>query len=286
MKVLILGSNGMLGNAFLQTINKYSDFDAYGTVRKNINIKKIDSLKIFDNINCENFLSLENIIYQLKPSVIVNCIGLVKQHSASENPIKSILINSLFPHKVFELCQKINARFIQISTDCVFSGTLGDYTEDDFADPQDIYGRSKLLGEINNSGSITLRTSIIGHSLYSNHGLIDWFLTQKDNIKGYKKAIFSGLTTFELSKIIIEYVIPNAELSGIYHVSSSSISKYDLLNLVRKIYKKSIEISPDDNLVIDRSLNSEKFKQLTHYDPPSWENMIQEMYLLKNEQFF
>jgi len=277
MRILILGLNGMLGNAFLKTINKYNDFEVYGTVRKYNHLQDIDDLRIFKNISCENFLNLEKILYKLKPNVVINCIGLVKQHSSSDDPIKSTIINSLFPHKVFDICQKINSRFIQISTDCVFSGLSGNYSESSFTDPQDIYGRSKLLGEINNPGAITLRTSIIGHSLTSNHGLIDWFLSQEGNIKGYKKAFFSGLTTFELSKIIIEYIIPNLELSGIYHLSSYPISKYDLLNLVRNIYNKRIEIYPDDSLVIDRSLNSQKFKNITKYISPSWEEMILKM---------
>ena len=278
MKILILGLNGMLGNGFLKTINKYNKFEVYGTVRKNNNLKNLECKQIFENISCEEFFKLEDILYQLKPSVVVNCIGLVKQNNSSQDNIKSITINSLFPHKVFEICQKINSRFIQISTDCVFSGSLGNYSENDLTDPQDIYGRSKLLGEINKEGAITLRTSIIGHSLFSKHGLIDWFLNQEYKIKGYKKAIFSGLTTFELSKVIIEYIIPDYNLHGIYHVSSRSISKFDLLNLVRKVYKKSIDIYPDDSLVINRSLNSQKFKNITKYSPPSWEKMINEMY--------
>jgi len=278
MKILILGLNGMLGNAFLKTINKYNKFEVYGTVRKNNNLKDLECIQIFENVSCEEFFKLENILYQLKPSVVINCIGLVKQNASSKDNIKSITINALFPHKVFEICQKINSRFIQISTDCVFSGSSGYYSENDLTDPQDIYGRSKLLGEIDKKGAITLRTSIIGHSLFSKHGLIDWFLNQEYKIKGYKNAIFSGLTTFELSKIIIEYIIPDLKLYGIYHVSSSSISKFDLLNLVRKVYKKSIEIYPDDSLVINRSLNSEKFKNITKYSPPTWEKMINEMY--------
>lgn len=278
MRILILGLNGMLGNAFLKTINKYDKFEVYGTVRTNNNIENSKFNKIFENVSCEEFIKLENILYEIKPCVVVNCIGLVKQNSASKDHIKSITINSVFPHKVFDICQKINSRFIQISTDCVFSGAKGYYSETDFTDPQDVYGRSKLLGEINNQGAITLRTSIVGHSLISNHGLIDWFLNQENKIKGYNKAIFSGLTTFELSKIIIEHIIPDLELNGIYHVSSSPISKFDLLNLVRKVYKKSIEIYPDDSLVINRSLNSQRFKNITKYSPPSWEQMINEMY--------
>ena len=278
MKILILGLNGMLGNAFLKTINKYDQFEVYGTVRTKNNIKNSKFTRIFENVSCEEFIKLEHILHELKPSVVVNCIGLVKQNSSSNDYIKSININSLFPHKVFDICQKINSRFIQISTDCVFSGARGYYSEKDFTDPQDIYGRSKLLGEINKQGAITLRTSIIGHSLISKHGLIDWFLNQEYKIKGYKKAIFSGLTTFELSKIIIEYIIPDFKLNGIYHVSSSPISKFDLLNLVRKVYKKSIEIYSDDSLVINRSLNSQRFKNITQYSPPSWEQMINEMY--------
>ena len=160
----------------------------------------------------------------------------------------------------------------------MFSGEKGFYSEDDNPDPIDLYGKSKLLGEISGTNAITIRTSIIGHSLSSNHGLIDWFLTQKYEVKGYKKAIFSGLTTSELSKVIINYIIPNKKLNGLFNISSEPISKYDLLDLVRTIYKKDIEIKGDYNFVIDRSLNSNKFKSIVNYNPPNWETMLKEMY--------
>ncbi len=278
MKILVLGANGMLGNAFVKIIQKYKEYEVFGTIRTKKDFNNFVNIKIYENIDCENFSLLESLLMQIKPEVVVNCVGLVKQNKKSNDLSQTILINSLLPHKLYDICQKINARLIQISTDCVFSGKLGFYSEIDDTDPQDTYGRSKLLGEINNISAITLRTSIIGHSLSSQHGLLDWFLSQKDNIKGYRKAIFSGLSTYELSKVIIELVIPNFSLKGIYHVSSEPISKFDLLSLVRSVYKKSIDIIPDDSLVIDRSLNSQTFKQITKYKPPQWERMIEDMY--------
>ena len=213
--------------------------------------------------------------------IIINCIGVVKQLKEANDPELSIFTNSLFPHQLHNVCREINSKLIHISTDCVFSGRRGLYSENDEPDSSDLYGLSKLLGEINDPNSLTIRTSIIGHSINSNHGLIDWFLKQNVKIKGFRKAIFSGLTTLELSKVILKYVLTNNSLNGIIHISNVPISKFDLLNLVSRIYKKSIIISPDDNLIIDRSLNSRKFIKQTGYIPPSWETMIEEMYFQK-----
>ena len=279
MKVIIFGASGMLGNTLIKTISQDENYEVYGTLRKDINyFEKNNSIKIFKNVACERINEWREILMQIKPDITINCIGIVKQLKESNDPQLSIFTNSLFPHQLHKVCKEIKSKLIHISTDCVFSGRKGQYSENDNPDPSDMYGISKLLGEINGPNSLTIRTSIIGHSINSNHGLIDWFLKQKVKVKGFRKAIFSGLTTLELSKVILKYVLTNNSLNGIIHISNVPISKFDLLNLVSRIYKKSIIISPDDNLIIDRSLNSRKFIKQTGYIPPSWETMIEEMY--------
>ena len=287
MKVMIFGAGGMLGSTLIKTISHNSSYEVYGTLRNKINFfDKNNSIKIFTNISGEKIKDIREILMQIKPDIIINCIGVVKQLKAANDHELSIFTNSLFPHQLHKLCKEINARLIHISTDCVFSGKKGLYSENDNPDPSDLYGLSKLLGEINSENVLTIRTSMIGHSLNSNHGLIDWFLDQNIKIKGYRKAIFSGLTTLELSKVILKYVLPKNSLNGIIHISNVPISKFDLLNLVSGVYKKSIIISPDDNLIVDRSLNSSKFLKQTGYGPPSWETMIEEMYLYNKYENF
>ena len=287
MKVMIFGAGGMLGNTLIKTISRDKNYKVYGTLRKDINyLDQNNSIKIFKNITCERKNEWREILIKIKPDIVINCIGVVKQLKESNDPQLSIFINSLFPHQLHNVCKEINSKLIHISTDCVFSGKKGLYSEDDNPDAADLYGRSKLLGEVNSENSLTIRTSLIGHSINSNHGLIDWFLNQNSKIKGYRKAIFSGLTTLELSKVIYKYLLINNSLNGIIHISSLPISKFDLLNLVSRIYKKSIFISPDDNLIIDRSLNSRKFIKQTGYIPSSWEKMIEEMYFQNRYENF
>ena len=184
----------------------------------------------------------------------------------------------MLPRKLFNICESINAKLIHISTDCVFNGKKGSYKESDNPNATDIYGRAKLLGEVINSKSITLRTSIIGHEISTSHSLLEWFLSQKDDIDGYGKAVFSGLTTVELARVIHDFVIPNLNLSGLYNISSEPINKFDLLSLIAEQYRKDIKINKNKKLVIDRSLNSDKFRSETGFKSLSWKDMIYEMY--------
>jgi dTDP-4-dehydrorhamnose reductase len=215
---------------------------------------------------------------QVKPDVVINCIGLVKQLAVANDPLYALPINALLPHRLARLSDMIGAKLIHISTDCVFSGTRGAYSENDFADANDLYGRSKYLGEvINFPHVITLRTSIIGHELSSHHGLVNWFLAQQGTVNGYTKAIFSGVPTVELARVIAEFVLPNIDLHGLYQVASEPINKYELLRLLAVEYQKSIDIIPDEQLVIDRSLNGGKFYAATGYVCPSWSTMCTTM---------
>ena len=279
-KLLIIGVGGMLGNALFRYFDERTNTRTFGLLR---NKKKI--LNFFNKFNSEkiiekDFLDLDNlnqILSDLSPNIIFNCIGIVKQNPLSNDPLSSIRVNSIFPHLLNKLSLKFNFRLIHFSTDCVFSGLQGNYLETDFADANDIYGRSKFLGEISNNGNITIRTSFIGKELGTNRALLNWFLSQKGKIKGYKNAIYSGLTTLEVARVLDKYVIPNPDLKGLYHLSADNINKYSLLSLLNEVYKKDLFIEEDLNIRIDRSLNSNKFRKETGYKPLKWEKAIQEM---------
>lgn len=196
--------------------------------------------------------------------------------------LQAVPINTLLPHRLAALCQATAARLVHISTDCVFSGVNGNYVETDFPDAYDLYGRSKLLGEVDYPHAITLRTSIIGHELSGHRSLINWFLAQQGSVRGFTRAIFSGLPTVELATLVRDVVLPRQELHGLYHVASKPINKFDLLQLVAKAYGKAIEIIPVEDLVIDRSLNAGRFKEATGYVPPEWPALVKRMHEFKN----
>jgi dTDP-4-dehydrorhamnose reductase len=203
---------------------------------------------------------------------------LVKQLSSSEDPLLTLPINAILPHRLAEVCSVTNSRLIHLSTDCVFSGREGMYSEIDIPDASDLYGLSKRLGEVTRDNAITLRTSIIGHELRGQRSLLDWFLAQEGTVSGFSRAIFSGLPTIEIAKVIEKYIVPNSTLTGLYHVSADPIDKYSLLNLVAKIYDKKIIIKEDSSLKVDRSLDSTLFRKATGYTPPCWVDLISEMF--------
>ncbi|MEA2072429.1 MAG: SDR family oxidoreductase, partial [Campylobacterota bacterium] len=207
-----------------------------------------------------------------------NCIGIIKQLPIAKDPLTAITINAQLPHRISLVARSANARLIHISTDCVFNGVDGKYVEEDSSNAEDIYGKTKYLGEVTYPHCITLRTSIIGHELKTEFSLIDWFMSQKDEINGFTKAIYSGFPTYEMVNIITNYVIPNDTLSGLYHVSSEAISKYDLLMIMKDVYKKDITIKPYDDFVLDRSLDSSKFMKVTGYKAPLWKSMLEDMH--------
>ena len=284
MKVLVLGASGMIGSALIRVLSERRDYEVWGTVRAE-RVKQFFSASIAHNlvedVDLENYDVLLRLLKQLRPDVIVNCAGLTKHKPEADDPLITIPINTLMPHRLVKLCNLIGARLIHISTDCVFSGEKGEYVESDFADARDIYGKSKALGEINYPNTITLRTSTIGHELNSTYGLLEWFLSQDKSCKGYSRAIFSGVPTIVLAQIIRDVVIPYKALSGIYHVSAKSINKHELLKLIAKVYGKSIQITDDDSLAIDRSLNADKFYAATGYVAPEWPELIRIMYNYK-----
>jgi dTDP-4-dehydrorhamnose reductase len=280
-RILVIGSSGMLGNAIIRYFSDTGGYLVTGTVRSKRNIKlfpKHVQPNIVSGIDIDKFDSIRKLITKQKPDIVINCVGLVKQLSDANDPLVALPINTLFPHKLARLCFEFGARLVHMSTDCVFSGSKGMYTENDYPDARDLYGVSKLIGEVDYSNAITLRTSIIGHELNGSRSLVDWFLSQNDDVKGFKRAIFSGLPTVEIARVISEFVIPYKQLTGVYHLSADPISKYDLLSLIAQVYKKDIKITQDNDFVIDRSLDSSRFRGETGYNPPSWESLICKMH--------
>lgn len=278
--VLILGASGMLGNAMLRLFSESAGYRGLGTVRSSRAIKLLPAAlhgSLIAGVDVENFDSLSSGLAATKPDVVINCIGVVKQLSESDDPLTAIPVNSLLPHRLARLCDLAGARLIHVSTDCVFSGRKGLYTEADFPDANDLYGRSKYLGEVDYPNAVTLRTSIIGHELDGARSLVGWFLAQSGSVKGFTQAVFSGLPTVELARVIRDFVLPNPQLRGTYHVSADPINKYDLLKLVAAEYDKLIDIVPDASLVIDRSLLSARFRESTGYSPLPWRQLIQGM---------
>ncbi len=286
MRVLILGVTGMLGNAMLKTFSSDKLFNVFGTVRHTSSIKYFPSelsASLISNIDVDSHDSLIKVFLYAKPDVVINCIGLVKQLAVADDPLQAIPINTLLPNRLEALCELVGARFIHISTDCVFSGKKGNYLESDIPDAEDLYGRTKLLGEVGGRNAITLRTSIIGHELTGNRSLVNWFLSQEGCVTGFRKAIFSGFPTNELARIVRDVVIPKNDLSGLYHVSSGAINKFNLLTLIAEVYGKKIKIIPSDEFVMDRSLNSQLFTKDFGYVAPEWPELIQQMYKFNME---
>lgn len=276
-RVLVMGGSGMLGNAMLRIFSQSSEFELFGSVRSCSVLNFLPQnlhQNIVTGVDVENVDSLTHLFARVQPDIVINCIGLIKQLAEVDDPLVALPINSILPHRLARLCEVAGARLVHISTDCVFSGDRGMYTELDVSDAKDLYGRSKYLGEVDYPNAITIRTSIIGHELRGARSLIGWFLAQEDSVKGFKRAIFSGLPAVEIASIIRDYVIPHAELHGVYNVSAKPINKYDLLHLVAQEYGKTIKILPDEEYVIDRSLDSSRFRTVTGYNPPEWSNLI------------
>ena len=287
MKVMVLGANGMLGNAIMQSFSQIAGLSFWGTVRSERakilfppNLQK----NLITGVDVTQIDHLKSLLLEYEPDITINCIGLVKQHADANEAQQAITLNALLPHQLADLTKEMGARLMLISTDCVFSGLKGEaYTENDLADPVDLYGKTKFLGEIaNRSHVLTLRTSYIGNEMMGempSHGLLEWFLSQSQSVKGFTRAIYSGLPTVVLSSLIRDTLLSRPDLSGLYHVSSEPISKYNLLQLLNIQFEKQLEVVPDDQLEINRSLDSTRLLNVTGFRAPSWEAMIHTMYL-------
>lgn len=283
MKVLVLGVTGMLGNAVFRVFGADAQYEAWGTLRNGTALRHFPQqshARLVTGVDVLDQDALVEVLARVRPDVVINCVGLIKQLADAKDPLTALPINAMLPHRLVRLCMLAGARLIHVSTDCVFSGRKGAYLESDPSDAEDLYGKSKYIGELHDQlNAITLRTSIIGHELGSSYALVDWFLAQKSSVKGYSRAIFSGLPTVELARVMKDFVVPLPQLNGLYHVAAEPIAKLDLLQLVASQYGKEIEIRPDDALVINRSLDGTRFREATGYVAPAWPELIRLMHL-------
>ncbi len=276
MKIVVLGSSGMLGNSIYKNLSE-SAHRVFGLQRSPSSKKNILS-----GLDVSNLDKLELAIKDLSPDLVINCIGVIKQVDGVEDVVNTVSINSQLPHQLAEICEKAKSKLIHFSTDCIFDGTIGNYTDDSPVSAKDTYGLSKYLGEVKDKQHVlTVRTSIIGHGINPNNSLVDWFLKQQNKIVGFSEAYFSGLPCCEISDILENHII-GSELFGLYNLSADRISKFDLLTLVKEEYELDIEIVPSDNFRIDRSLDSKKFRETTGFLVKPWKQLIKEM---KNKDF-
>ena len=280
MRVLILGGDGMLGHRLLRElapahevkVTLHRGWEAYR------GCGLFSEANAFAGVDVRAGGPLEQVFSAFRPQAVVNCVGIVKQRAEAEDPVASIEVNALLPHRLAARCRAAGARLLHLSTDCVFSGSRGNYREGDAPDAGDLYGRSKLLGEVTGEGCLTLRTSIIGRELSRRTGLLEWFLARRGGtVQGYRQAIFSGFTTAEMSRIIARLLAGHPGASGLYHVSSEPISKHELLVKINRALGLGITIEADDSFRCDRSLDSSRFRAEFGYRPPSWDEMVAEL---------
>lgn len=279
MRILVLGGTGMLGHQLYRSCNRRHQ--TWTTLRRQSAQGLpafFDAQRCIGGVDAGSLESMARAFAECRPEVVVNAIGVVKQVVDSEGPITCIQLNALFPHYLARLCGEQGARLIHVSTDCVFSGKKGNYTEDDLPDPDDLYGRTKVIGEVQGPNVLTVRTSFIGPELRAPTGLLGWFLKRGGaRVRGYTNAIFSGLTSRALSHVILSVIERHRDMSGLYHVSSAPISKYDLLCKIRDAFGVRTEIEPHGDVHCDRSLSSARFRAATQITIPSWDEMIADL---------
>ncbi|HQZ83940.1 MAG TPA: SDR family oxidoreductase [Pyrinomonadaceae bacterium] len=280
IKILVLGSTGMLGHKLVQRLSPH--FDVYSTIRSTFaSIERFGIFakdRIIENVEASDAATLERVVGEVSPDVLINAIGVVKQVPSAKDVISTLELNSILPQRLAILSKRFGFRLIHFSTDCVFDGGGGMYTEQDTPNALDLYGKSKQLGEISQENALTIRSSIIGRELSSAHGLVEWFLSNRGGrVSGYTTAIYSGFPTIVIADIIRGLIVRHPDLSGVHHIASEPIDKYELLGLVDEFYDAAIEIEPSDQLVIDRSLDGSAFNALTGFKPEDWPTMIRKM---------
>ena len=280
MRILILGGDGMLGHQLLKswqgrhevrvTLRGHADkYEQYGLFNDD---------NSFYGVDVCDFSAISATVHAFEPDAVVNAVGIVKQRAEASDAILSLEVNSLLPHRLSQLCSETGARLVHLSTDCVFSGSKGMYTEGDLEDARDLYGRSKLMGEVGDGNSITLRTSIIGLELSRNKSLIEWFLAQQGEVGGFTKAIYTGFTTLEMARIIESVLTEHAAVTGIWQVASQPIDKFTLLQIFQeKLGDGTRTLKANDNFECDRSLNGQRFAEAVGYSAPDWETMLAEL---------
>jgi dTDP-4-dehydrorhamnose reductase len=281
MRVIILGASGLIGHSLYRELG--SQFETFGTLhyhKKSYGDHRLfNNSNIIENIDISDFQVLCGVLREINPDVIINCIGITKRKKEIDNAAHALYINSLFPHKLAEWAEVNNKRLIHLSTDCVFDGKTGNYNEKSLTTAEDIYGRTKAFGEVDYNHTLTIRSSFIGRELFSKTELLEWFLSQKGpSIKGFTKALYSGVSTKFLSKIVVEIIHKYPNLFGIKQLAiEEPISKFDLLCLARNAFKLDIEIIPDESFELKPTLNGEKLKDELDYVVPTWERMMNDL---------
>jgi len=281
MKILILGANGMLGHKLLQKLS--ADHEVRGTVREavenTVKIPGVSCKQLIGAVGAADLSAIGEVMDMTAPDAVLNCIGVVKQIDAAQDAITSISINALLPHQLANLCEQARVRLIHFSTDCVFSGRAGPYCENDQPDPADLYGRSKLLGEVDRPGCLTIRSSIVGRELRRGTGLLEWFISQRgEEVRGYQQALYTGLTTEAMADVVQMILERQPDLSGVWQVSGETIDKCSLLGIVNRVFDLGIRIVPDETFHCDRRLDSTRFRTKTGWNPPSWQAMVEAMH--------
>lgn len=287
MRILIFSGNGMLGHQCLKVLSQRHEvkvtlmrepafYQSYGFFTAD---------NSFYNVDVRNQGLISEVLSEYMPDVVINAAGIIKQNSRVKDTISCIEINALFPHRLSELCADIGARLITMSTDCVFDGAKGNYAESDLCDATDVYGRTKLLGELESPHCVTIRSSIIGLELARCKSLIEWYLSQTGTINGFTKAIYTGLTTLEMARLFEKIITEYKALYGLWHVASQPISKYELLSrLTDKLNRRDLVIEKNDSFARDMSLNGQRFEQETGYKTPSWDTMLTDLATQINER--
>lgn len=280
MRLVILGGTGMLGHTLWERLSRRF-LDTYTIIRKGRgdygDDRPFGSDRVIDHIDVMDFPILEGALRVIKPDFILNCIGITKRREEPKNPIPSITLNAVLPHQLAKVAADFNAKLIHFSTDCVFDGRTGHYSDDAPTNATDLYGRTKALGEVTGDNVLTLRSSFIGKELHKGTELLEWFLSQKNAVRGFKNAVYTGLTTLELCRVVEKLLLNYPDASGLYNVSSEPINKFDLLRLIGEKMHRGVEIIPDESFHCNRSLDSTRFRKEFSYTPPSWTKMVEEL---------
>jgi len=284
MKVLVLGGEGMLGHKVFEVLSRRFDtsatfLDPNGPWREFPQYAGVPEARLLGGVDALRFETVVAAVEQARPDAVINCVGIIKQLKEASDPILTITLNSLLPHRLAALCTGRGARLVHMSTDCVFSGRKGGaYSEDDLPDPEDLYGRSKLLGEVDRPGCLTIRTSIFGRDFLKQDALLEWFLSNRGRrVKGYRNAVYSGFPTQVLARIIGDLLAAQPALGGLVQIASAPVSKYALLTMLKEALALDVEIEPFDDPPCDRSLSAARFVAATGYRIPPWEEMVAEV---------
>jgi dTDP-4-dehydrorhamnose reductase len=275
----------MLGHKLVQRLAAQG-LTVFGTMRSSVlpdtpaaRVALGAAHEILHNIDVLQDSALQAAIETADPDVVVNAVGVIKQIDVAKDPVTSISTNALLPHRTAAFCKQRGTRLIQFSTDCVFAGRKGPYTENSPTDAEDLYGRSKLLGEVSGAGCLTIRSSIVGRELRGRSSLVEWFLSQRGGqATGFAGALYTGLTTNVMSDLVGKLIVEHPKLEGVWHVASEPISKYALLQLVNTHYELGITLSRDDKFVCDRRLDDRAFRERTGFTAPTWDRMVAEMH--------